>query len=191
MGVDSVAIDFERVPLHSGNYAATMSLCLRANGNRGRPLNIYYIIICSFGQRTSACLGRVPARAGEGGEPMNRVSTAKYRIMSDAGGNRYRFYCDASGVLACCTKSYHAETPEQELRLAWEREGSQAFNRCNKCGRYVIDAMFNAEVLECVECAPFEGEPAFCKTCGLKIETPGRHRNFASKPWKSLVLGQM
>lgn len=122
---------------------------------------------------------------------MNRVSTAKYRIMSDAGGNRYRFYCDASGVLACCTKSHHAETPEQELRLAWEREGSQAFNRCNKCGRYVIDAMFNAEVLECVECAPFEGEPAFCKTCGLKIETPGRHRNFASKPWKSLVLGQM
>ena len=140
---------------------------------------------------------------------MNRVSTAKYRIMADAGGNRYRFYCDASGVLACCTKSYHAETPEQELRLAWEREGSQAFNRCNKCGRYVIDAMFNAEVLECVECGPFEGEPAFCKTCGLKIETPGRHcpscssllvyegrmekwhRNFASKPWKSLVLGQM
>ena len=122
---------------------------------------------------------------------MNRVSTAKYRIMSDAGGNRYRFYCDASGVLACCTKSHHAETPEQELRLAWEREGSQAFNRCNKCGRYVIDAMFNAEVLEWVECAPFEGEPAFCKTCGLKIETPGRHRNFASKPWKSLVLGQM
>ena len=106
---------------------------------------------------------------------MNRVSTAKYRIMSDAGGNRYRFYCDASGALVCTTKPYHAETPEQELHLAWEREGSQVFNRCNKCGKYVIDAMFNAEVLECVECAPFEGDSAFCKTCGAKIETPGRY----------------
>ena len=56
MGVDSVAIIFERVPLHSGNYAATMSLCLRVNGNRGRPLNICYIIIYSFGQRTSALI---------------------------------------------------------------------------------------------------------------------------------------
>ena len=35
--------------------------------------------------------------------------------------------------------------------------------------------MFNAEVLECVECAPFEGEPSFCKTCGARIETRSRN----------------
>ena len=66
---------------------------------------------------------------------MNRVSTAKYRIMSDAGGNRYRFYCDASGVLACCTKSYHAETPEQELRHAGRRAAGMSSIPCSmpKC----------------------------------------------------------
>ena len=105
---------------------------------------------------------------------MNKESIARYRVVADAGGNRYRFYCDASGALACCTKLYRAETPQQELLLAWENEGAQYFNRCSKCGRYVIDAMFNAEVLECVECAPFEGEPAFCKTCGVKIKSPCR-----------------
>ena len=105
---------------------------------------------------------------------MNKESIARYRVVADAGGNRYRFYCDASGALACCTKPYHTAPPEQELLLAWENEGAQYFNRCSKCGRYVIDAMFNAEVLECVECAPFEGEPAFCKTCGVKIKSPCR-----------------
>ena len=37
------------------------------------------------------------------------------------------------------------------------------------------EPMFNAEVLECVECAPFEGEPSFCKTCGARIETRSRN----------------
>lgn len=106
---------------------------------------------------------------------MNRDSTARYQIIAEPAGNRYRFYCDESGALACFTKPYRAHPPERELRLAWEREGARHFNRCGKCGRYVIDAMFNAEVLECVECAPFEGEPAFCKTCGAKIETRGRN----------------
>lgn len=105
---------------------------------------------------------------------MDKESTARYRVVADAGGNRYRFYCDVSGALACCTKPYHTAPPEQELRLAWENEGVHCFNRCSKCGKYVIDAMFNAEVLECVACAPFEGEPAFCKTCGVKIKSPCR-----------------
>ena len=89
---------------------------------------------------------------------MGKRKTAIYKIIIDAGGNRYEFYCDVSGALVCTTrKTYTAETPEQELLLAW-----------------VIDAMFNPEVVECVECAPFEAEAKFCKTCGAKVEVPGR-----------------
>ena len=56
--------------------------------------------------------------------------------------------------------------------LAWEREGRAQFNPCHKCGKLVSDAMFNVEVLECVECAPYEAEAKFCKNCGTRIEEP-------------------
>lgn len=61
------------------------------------------------------------------------------------------------------------DTPEQELAQAWEGEGKSMFNHCKKCGKWVSDVMFNPEVLECVECAPFECEPQYCKSCGAKI----------------------
>ncbi len=96
--------------------------------------------------------------------------TATYKIISDAGGNRYQFFCDVSGALACTTKPYKAETPDKELELAWESEGRKNFNKCHKCGRWTIDAVYNAEVFECVECAPYESEPKYCKSCGEKIK---------------------
>lgn len=103
---------------------------------------------------------------------MDGKKTADYQILTDGGGNRYRFYCDVSGALVCTTKEvYHVDDGE-ELILAWKREGHDHFNRCHKCGRWVIDAVYNAEVLECVECAPYEAEPKFCKTCGAKIGSP-------------------
>ena len=58
------------------------------------------------------------------------------------------------------------------MRAAWLAEGRENFNRCHKCGKWVIDAVYNAEVLECVECAPYEAEPKYCKNCGAKIEDP-------------------
>lgn len=105
---------------------------------------------------------------------MGEKRTATYKIITDAGGNRYNFYCDLSGALVCTTKPYKADIPEEELRLAWEKEGKKHFNPCHKCGKLVIDAMFNPEVAECVECAPFEAESKFCKNCGTKIEEPTR-----------------
>ena len=106
---------------------------------------------------------------------MGERKTALYKMISEPNGNRYRFYCDASGALACTTKeAYKADTPEQELQIAWEKEGREVFNQCHKCGKYVIDAMYNAEVLECVQCAPYEMVPNYCKTCGAKIENPSR-----------------
>jgi len=29
-------------------------------------------------------------------------------------------------------------------------------------------------VWECVECAPYEAEPNYCKNCGIKIEKPSK-----------------
>lgn len=58
--------------------------------------------------------------------------------------------------------------------LCFQKLRTNLGSRCHKCGRWVIDAMYNADVLECVECAPWEGEPVFCKTCGSKASAPGR-----------------
>ena len=59
--------------------------------------------------------------------------------------------------------------PAKELELAWEKEGKKNFQLCHKCGKWVIDAMYNADALECVGCAPWEDTPEFCKFCGMKV----------------------
>ena len=95
--------------------------------------------------------------------------TASYKIISDAGGNIYKFFCDLSGALVCtASPKSKACTPEEELLLAWESEGKQHFNLCRKCGRLVIDAMFNPDVLTCVKCTPIEEYSDYCPKCGVK-----------------------
>ncbi len=100
---------------------------------------------------------------------MNR-KTANFRVLPDRGGRRYQFFCALSGANACTTRPIPSGTAEQALELAWESEGKQHFNHCSKCGNWVIDAMFNVDVLECVDCAPYEGVPRYCKSCGAKVE---------------------
>jgi membrane protease subunit (stomatin/prohibitin family) len=107
---------------------------------------------------------------------------ATHKIVAHADGNIYKFYCDLSGALVCTTKTYKADTPENELQLAWEQEAKQHFNFCHKCGKQVSNAMFNVDVLECVECAPFETEAKFCKNCGAKIEDPTQLCPACGKP---------
>ena len=99
----------------------------------------------------------------------NENNTARYKIISDTGGNRYRFYCGRSGMAACTTHHIRADTPAEELQLAWESEGKKYFNRCQKCGRWVTDAMYNADTLECVVCSPWECQPDFCPKCGERV----------------------
>lgn len=94
--------------------------------------------------------------------------TAKYKIVADSGGSRYRFFCEASGACVHISKPVRADTQEKELKLAWE-EARSYFNRCPKCGRYVCDTMYNADVCECVDCAPWENKPNYCKKCGTQI----------------------
>lgn len=82
------------------------------------------------------------------------------------------FYCQVSGAHVCTTKAIYSGEMETALMMAWRSEGCRHFNQCHRCGKWVIDVVFNAEVLECVECAPYEAEPKFCKNCGTKIDTP-------------------
>lgn len=100
-------------------------------------------------------------------------TTATYRVITDAGGMRYRFFCDLSGAAVCTSRPIQADTPE-ELMLAWEHEGRPQFNQCHKCGRWVIDAMYNPDTLECVDCSPWLPEPAYCEKCGARL-TPNEN----------------
>jgi len=98
-----------------------------------------------------------------------RRSAAGYKVLADPKGNRYQFFCDVSGALICTTVPILLNTPEQELAFAWENEGRRHFNRCQKCGKWVSDVVYNVETLECVECAPWEEEPSYCPHCGEKV----------------------
>lgn len=89
---------------------------------------------------------------------MDKKSTADYKVKNCDSGNAYTFYCDLSGAQVCTTQPVKAEKQADELDLAWKSEGERHFNRCQKCGKWVIDALYNVDVLECVECAPYEKE---------------------------------
>ena len=97
-------------------------------------------------------------------------ATAACKIIHTEAGNVYRFFCERSGRLVCTTKPYREKTPEAELEKAWQTEGIQNFNRCQKCGCWVDSVMFNPDVLMCVDCAPIEVPPNFCPHCGARVE---------------------
>ena len=96
--------------------------------------------------------------------------TARYRIIAGTDGNRYQFFCDLSGALMCTSEPVLMDTPEHELMFAWNSEGKKHFNLCSRCGRWVADTVYNVETLECVECSPWEEDPAYCHHCGEKVQ---------------------
>lgn len=98
--------------------------------------------------------------------------TASYRIISDKEGNRFRFFCGISGIAVYTSNPVRAEITEDELRMAWELEGKKHFNLCHKCERWASDIMYNADVCECIDCAPWENEPKYCHKCGSALSTP-------------------
>ena len=114
--------------------------------------------------------------AGEKGVAVVNRKTANFRVLPDGNGRRYQFFCALSGAHVCTTRPILSDTPELALELAWESEGKQHFNHCSECGNWVIDAMYNVEVLECVDCAPYEGVPLYCKSCGKKVEAANGNR---------------
>lgn len=94
--------------------------------------------------------------------------SANYTIIKAAAGNRYRFYCEASGAAVYTSKPIPADAPDA-LEGAWA-EARQHFNRCQKCGKWVCNVMTNADTLSCVDCSPWENPPRYCPGCGIALE---------------------
>ena len=97
------------------------------------------------------------------------MKTASFKIIHTKDGNKYRFFCEACGGAVCTTKPIRADTPEKELQIAWESEGKKHFNLCHCCGKWICDAMYNADTLSCVDCTPWEDPPDYCPNCGCKV----------------------
>lgn len=93
---------------------------------------------------------------------------AKFKVTEESGGNVYSFFCDLSGAVAWKTKPIRADTRDAELALAWN-EAKQHINSCHKCGRNVIDALYNVETMKCVKCSPWQKPPMYCADCGAKL----------------------
>lgn len=95
--------------------------------------------------------------------------TASYKIIKSDLGNIYEFFCDVSGAKGCETAPYRDDDADKELMMAWETEGKDHFNLCHKCGKWVLDVMFNPDVFNCTTCSPIEDIPNYCPKCGSKI----------------------
>lgn len=98
---------------------------------------------------------------------------APYRILQDGGGMRVRFFCEASGAAVCTAPILPMQPIEAALEEVWRTEGRDHFNRCQKCGKWVADVMYNPNTLECVACSPWEEKPAFCPQCGERVLNDG------------------
>ena len=96
---------------------------------------------------------------------MDEHRTARYRKVIESNGFRYQFLCDLSGALVSTTNLQKKDDPMQ----AWADAGRRMFSKCHRCGRWVSDPMYNAETWECVQCSPWEEQPAFCPQCGASV----------------------
>ncbi len=94
---------------------------------------------------------------------------ASYKIINDACGIRYCFFCELSGARVFETKTMKKPHSSEAFEKAWQIAKPE-FNRCEKCGRFVCDTMYNADTLMCVDCSPWENPPKFCKHCGKAVE---------------------
>ena len=93
---------------------------------------------------------------------------AKFKVTEENDGSVYTFFCDLSGAIFWKTKPIRADTPEAEYEIAWN-EAKRNVNSCHKCGRNVIDALYNVETMECVKCSPWQKPPVYCADCGARL----------------------
>ena len=100
---------------------------------------------------------------------MEKHKTAAYKVIEKDGGRCYRFFCEASGMAMVTTGVYRGVPAADEAETAWTREGREHFNLCHKCGKWVCDAMYNADVMHCADCTPWENKPKYCSLCGIKV----------------------
>lgn len=113
---------------------------------------------------------------------------AKHKVFSDGeNGNRYAFYCDLSGILVCRTQPIRADTPDEELKTAWETARTE-FNVCTKCHRNICNTMFNVDVSECVDCSPWIPPIEYCSECGAEVQESDRFCGKCGRkiPWEGV-----
>jgi len=94
--------------------------------------------------------------------------TAGHRVFPEKGGNRYRFFCDLSGMAVYTTPPLRLPDGGNELAAAWAMARPH-FNHCPRCGRWVSDLLFHPAAGACVACAPWEDPPRFCPRCGAPV----------------------
>ena len=117
--------------------------------------------------------------------------TSKYNIVSRSHlGRRYCFYCDVSGTSVYTTGPIWADTPEEELRLAW-RGGKPYFNGCSECGKWIRDEAYNIDEMKCIECAPYKPKPRYCIHCGCPVPSGSDYCVRCGKPIREVVFGNV
>lgn len=94
---------------------------------------------------------------------------APHRVFQDSKGIRFCFLCEVSGAAICTTRPLPLQPTEIALEKAWTTEGRRYFNRCQKCGKWVSDVMYNPNTLKCVQCSPWEEKSTFCPKCGENV----------------------
>lgn len=113
---------------------------------------------------------------------------ASYKVIKEKGGTQYQFCCELCGAAVYTTAVKYGAFPEKELETVWNIEGRKYFNRCQKCGKWVCNAMFNPDVLECVECSPLENPPRYCMHCGTEVPL---NDTFCRKCGRQLRYGRL
>ncbi len=115
-------------------------------------------------------------------------ATAQYQIVSRTPfGRRYCFYCEVSGTPVYTTGPIRADTPEEELRLAW-KEARFHFNGCSECGKWIRDEAYNIDEMKCIECAPYKTKPRYCPHCGCPVPTGNDYCVRCGKPLQEVVF---
>lgn len=114
--------------------------------------------------------------------------TGKYKIVSQSYlGRRYCFYCEVSGTPVYTTEPVRADTPEEELRLAWKK-AKPYFNGCSECGKWIRDEAYNIDEMKCIECAPYKTKPRYCTHCGCPVPTGNDYCVRCGKPLQEVVF---
>jgi hypothetical protein len=99
---------------------------------------------------------------------------AKYKIEPTPQGCKFTFFCGVSGVAVYTTDPICAEGEQAALAIA-KQESRVHFNRCEQCGKWIGDSVYNIDEAKCVLCAPFAAEPRYCPECGRPVKAGGDH----------------
>ncbi|WP_148509900.1 hypothetical protein [Hungatella hathewayi] len=114
--------------------------------------------------------------------------TSQYKVVERTPkGRRYCFLCEVSGTPVYTTGPVRADTPEEELQLAW-KEAKPYFNGCSECGKWIRDEAYNIDEMKCIECAPYKSKPRYCPHCGCHVPAGNDYCVRCGKPIQEVVF---